>query len=267
MVEHGHHVGAGLLVALPALVAALVYLVAVPRSLRHGRWPWYRTASWLTGAAAVLVATLGPLEAAADTSFVAHAVAHVLLGMLAPLLLVLGAPVTLALRALPVRVARQLSRLLARRLLRVLTEPAVALALAVGGLWLLYLTPLYALSREQPVVHLLVHLHLVSAGYLLAAALVGPDPVRHRRSPAHRALVLVVAVAAHDILAKYVYGHPPEGVGPTAAQVGAMVMYYAGDAVEIATMVLLCAGWTRRSFRSSRVHPHHRPGDPAAPVP
>jgi putative membrane protein len=234
------------------VLAALAYLVAVPLAGRGRRWPWYRTASWLSGTAAVLVATVGPLEAAADTSFVAHAVAHVLLGMLAPLLLVLGAPVTVALRALPVSAGRRLSRLLTGRPLRWLTEPAVALVLAVGGLWLLYLTPLYALSREHPGLHLLVHLHLVAAGYLLATALVGVDPAPHRRSPGHRSVVLVAAVAGHDILAKYLYGHPPEGVGSAAAQLGSMVMYYAGDAVEVATMVLLCARWSRRTVRSPR---------------
>lgn len=252
MVEHVNHLVAGVPAALPAVVTALAYLVALPRTARGRRWPWYRTASWLAGTAAVLVATVGPLEAAADTSFVAHAVAHVLLGMLAPLLLVLGAPVTVALRALPVRAARQLSRLLALRPVRLLTEPVVASVLAVGGLWLLYLTPLYPLSHEHPTLHLLVHLHLVTAGYLLAAALVGPDPARHRRSPGHRAGVLVAAVAGHDILAKYLFAHPPEGVGPAAAQLGAMVMYYAGDAVEIATMVMLCADWSRRTSRSRR---------------
>ncbi len=267
MPEHGGHLGVGLLVALPTVVLAFGYLLALPRSSRRGRWPWYRTTSWLSGGAAVLIATVGPLEAAADTSFVAHAVAHVLLGMLAPLLLVLGAPVTLALRALPVRTGRRLSRLLARAPVRLLTEPAVALGLSVGGLYVLYLTPVYALSHEHPALHLLVHLHLVSAGYLLTAALIGQDPLRHRRSPAHRAVVLVVAVAAHDILAKHLYGHPLEGVGPGAGQLGAMVMYYAGDAVEITTMVLLCAGWLRRSHRDARASSTHPPQDAAAPVP
>ncbi|WP_375423910.1 cytochrome c oxidase assembly protein [uncultured Friedmanniella sp.] len=231
----------------------------MPEGQRPGRrvgrrgWPWYRAVSGLTGVTALLVATVGPLESAADTSFVAHAVAHVLLGMLGPLLLVLTAPVTLALRTLPVPAARRLSWLLARRPVRLLTEPSVAVALAVGGLWVLYLTPLYALSREHQVVHLLVHLHLLTAGYLLAAALVGPDPAPHRRSPAHRAVVLVAAVAGHDILAKYLYGHPPLGVATAAAESGAMVMYYAGDAVEVAMMVLLCADWARRGVKTPRV--------------
>jgi cytochrome c oxidase assembly factor CtaG len=32
-----------------------------------------------------------------------------------------------------------------------------------------------------------------------------------------------------------------------------MVMYYAGDAVEIATMVLLCARWSRHARRPARL--------------
>ena len=244
---------------VPALLAAAAYGVGLRRAGAERSWPWHRTACWLAGVLAVLGATTGPLEAAADRSFVAHAVAHVLLGMLGPLLLVCGAPVTLALRALPVSAARRLSRLLRRWPVRLLTEPVVAAVLAVGGLWLLYQTSLYTLSREHPGVHALVHLHLLGAGLLLASALVSPDPMPHRRSARHRATVLVATVAGHDILAKLLYASPPADVEDGPA--GAMVMYYAGDAVEVTLMVLLCAsgfraGWSahvrRRSPRSSR---------------
>jgi putative membrane protein len=92
-------------------------------------------------------------------------------------------------------------------------------------------------------VHLLVHLHLVLAGYLLPAVLVGRDPLPHRRPYAYRAAVLVAALAAHGILAKYLYTRPPLGVGAGAAEQGAMVMYYGGDAVELVVAVLLCRRW------------------------
>jgi putative membrane protein len=128
------------------------------------------------------------------------------------------------------------------RPLRVLTEPSVAALLDLGGLWLLYTTPLFALAQHQPVVHLLVHVHLVLAGYLLSAVLVGPDPLPHRRSPLHRALVLVAVMAAHGILAKHLYAQPPAGVG-AGAETGAMVMYYGGDLVELVLVVLLCRRW------------------------
>ena len=246
MAEHGPgHGEAGwptvLLVAV-ALVAVTAYLVAVRRSRVTSGWPWWRSACWVAGAGLVLGGTTGPLAEAAHHDFAAHAVGHVLAGMAGPLLLVLGTPVTLALRALPVAAGRRLSRLLACAPVRVVTAPAVAAVLDVGGLWLLYLTPLQALAREHEVVHLLVHVHLVLAGYLLTASLVGTDPMPHRPGPLHRAVVLVAAVAAHDVLAKLLYAHPPLGVG-SHAEAGAVVMYYAGDAVEVVVMVLLCRRW------------------------
>ncbi len=245
MPEHGSLVPSltALVVVVAALGATSGYLLAARR--QRGRRPWSpaRTACWLTGTAAVAAGSLGPVAALAHADFRAHAVAHVLVGMLGPLLLALGAPVTLALRTLPVASARRLTAVLRSAPLRLLTQPAVAVLLDLGGLWLLYRTPLLGWAHEQPGVHLVVHVHLVLAGYLLSAVLVGPDPLPHRRSHRHRAVALVAALALHGILAKSLYAAPPAGVDPGTAQAGAMIMYYAGDAVELALAVLLCRSW------------------------
>lgn len=58
-----------------------------------------------------------------------------------------------------------------------------------------------------------------------------------------RAGVLVAFVAAHSVLAKWLYAHPPAGVSPADARTGAQLMYYAGDVVDVALIVLLVAGW------------------------
>lgn len=228
------------------LIGVAGYLWGV-RADRLGGWPRRRIVLWILGSLAILAASAGPLEEFADTSFTGHMVTHLLLAMVAPLLLVLAAPVTLALRALPVRHARHLSRILASRPLRVLTNPVVAALLAAGGLWVLYTTDLYLLTHHDPVVHAVVHAHLLVSGYLFTAALVSPDPMPHRRSYRVRAAVLVLALAAHDILAKRLYAHPPAGVG--SPETGAMVMYYGGDAVELVVMIVLGAGWYRTAGR------------------
>lgn len=215
-------------------VAAVLYPVAVARSRR--RWPRHRTASWYAGLAA---ATAGLLLGRGD--FSTHAAGHLLLGMVAPLLLVLAAPVTLALAALPADRARRLVAVLRSGPARVLTSPAVAATLDIGGLWLLYTTDLYALAARHPAVHLAVQGHVLLAGYLFTAALVGIDPAPHRPRPAIRAVVLVLAAAGHAVLAKHVYASPPAGVGD--AETGAMLMYYGGDVVEVALAVLLCREW------------------------
>ena len=74
-------------------------------------------------------------------------------------------------------------------------------------------------------------LHVLAAGYLFTAAVVGVDPAPHRATPAVRATVLVLASAAHGILAKHLYA---DGWGS-----GAMVMYY-GDVIEVTLAALLC---------------------------
>jgi putative membrane protein len=204
-------------------VGGLAYPVGVARAAWRGHWPARRTAAWCAG---VLAATAG-ITLSGSTETAVHATGHVLLGMVAPLLLVMSAPVTLALRALPADRARVLTTVLRSRPARVLTHPLVAATLDVGGLWLLYTSRLHTVP--------ILGLHVLAAGYLFTAAVVGVDPAPHRALPVVRAAALVLASAAHGILAKHLYA---DGWGT-----GAMVMYYAGDVVELTLAALLCREW------------------------
>jgi putative membrane protein len=154
---------------------------------------------------------------------------------------------------LPVSAGRRLSRVLSGLPVRVLTEPAVGAVLSVGGHWILYTTDLYPSMHHQPLLHLLVHLHLFTAGYLFTVAIISVDPLPHRRSFLHRSIVVIMAMAAHDVLAKHLYAHPPAGVAPAAAESGSMIMYYGGDAVDLLLVVLLWLRWYRS--RAPRVAP------------
>jgi putative membrane protein len=244
--EHGHVAGAGpweIVVATALVAAAAAYAVALARTRGRSPWPPYRPVLWYLGLACVAAATLGPLAAAGRQSFTAHMAGHVLLGMLGPLLLVLAAPVTLLLRALPVARARTVSRVLRARWARVVAHPAVAGRRDAGGRWRLYATDLFHAMHASPLVGALVHAHVLLAGCLLTASLVGPDPSPHRASLRVRAVVLVAFVAAHSVLAKWLSAHPPHGVGAADALAGAQLMYYAGDVVDVALMVLLLAQW------------------------
>lgn len=259
----GHPAGPApaLLLLVPVLLVLLGgYLAAVAGAARRGRrWPWWRTAAWCAGVAMAATAILGP---STRPGFTAHMVGHLLLGMLAPLLLVIGRPVTVLLRALPVTAARGLTRALGSTPVRVLTHPVTALVLDAGGLWLLYTTGLYAAMGTHEGLHLLVHAHVFVAGYVLTAAVVGADPAPHRPGLAVRAATLVAFVAAHSILAKHLYGHPPEGVPAGQAQDAAMLMYYGGDLIHLVLIVMLCRRW----YAATRPAPAElpRPGDVAA---
>lgn len=246
----------GLLVLAVALVA---YLGGVRRLRAGDPWPAYRTGLWVAGLACVGAAWAGPLADAARTDFTAHMAGHLLLGMLGPLLLVLAAPVTLALRALPPARSRVLTRVLRSVPCRVVTHPVVAAVLNAGGLWLLYTTDLFGLMHHSPVWHVLVHTHVLLAGLVFTVAMIGPDPNPHRAGFRTRVVVLVLFIAAHSVLAKWLYGHPPTGVDPHDARVGAQLMYYGGDVVDLAILALLFAGW----YPGSRLRTRLLPGNPA----
>lgn len=252
MTSHDH-VGLAWLPFGVAGIALLLYAWGVWAASRRGRsWPRGRSLLWLTGTLVCLAAVVGPLaslaahspaaHSSATHSFSAHMVSHLLLGMLGPVLLVRAAPVTLALRALTPTAARRLSRLMRSWPVGWACHPVVAAAVDLGGLWVLYTSGLYGLLA-QPAVSVLVHVHLLVAGYLLATALVGVDPVRHRASYGSRAVVLVLFAAGHGILAKLIYARPPDGVSAAQAERGAMVMYYGGDAVHLIYLVLLGWAW------------------------
>ena len=66
-----------------------------------------------------------------------------------------------------------------------------------------------------------------------------------------RAVVLVLFIAAHSVLAKWLYAHPPAGVAPHDAHVGAQVMYYGGDVVDVLLIVLLFLS----HYRATRPRP------------
>lgn len=243
---HPHHDGNELvgqiMSALPFVIALFLYVYAVTLTQRRyrKRWPLYRIFCWFTGIICTAAAVIGPLAQLALVDFRAHMVTHLLLGMLAPLMLVLAAPMTLLFRILPVHRSRQVTRLLRSIPLRILGNPMVAALLNVGGLWLLYTTDLYILMHQNLLVHILVHVHVFLAGYIFTLSIIYIDPTPHRTSFTTRSIVLLLALAAHSILSKYIYANPPVGIAKSHAEIGGMLMYYGGDAIEILLIVILC---------------------------
>jgi putative copper resistance protein D len=84
------------------IVAVALYIKGVMVLTKRGdKWPIGRTISFAIGISAVDYATSGGLGLYAHFSFSWHMIAHMTLGMIAPIAIVLGAPITLALRTLP----------------------------------------------------------------------------------------------------------------------------------------------------------------------
>ncbi|ASN03596.1 cytochrome c oxidase assembly protein [Virgibacillus necropolis] len=241
-----------LLLALPFVLALVMYILAVVVSSRHQRsWPKYRTVYMTFGVLFAIIAVAGPLANRSHIDFTAHMFGHLFLGMLAPLLMALAAPMTLVLRTLSVPLARQLSRVLRSWPSRMFTHPAVALFLNIGGLWVLYTTSLYSLMHENILLHLIVHFHVFLAGYLFTVSIIYIDPMPHRVPFLYRAIALVIALAGHGLLSKYIYVHPPDGVPLEQAKIGGMLMYYIGDIIDVVLIFLFCLQW----FRATRPRP------------
>lgn len=248
---HIHENGTGIepiLLILFSLVIIIYIAAVVFSNRRYKKWSLYRTFFWILGTICAAFAVIGPMANRAHLDFTAHMVGHLLLGMIAPILLVLAAPITLALRTLDVQSARLLSKLLKSWPLRILSHPITASALNTGGLWILYTTGLYGLMHQNSLLHALVHFHVFIAGYLFTASMIYMDPAPHRFSFMFRAIVFTISLAGHDILSKYVFAHPPTGVTKEQAENGGMLMYYAGDAIDVALICILCYQW----FKATR---------------
>ncbi len=194
-----------LLLGSAAIVLAVLYLVGVRRLRRRGdAWPVGRTIGWLSGCAALLIATSSGIGRYGPAMFSVHMGEHMILAMLVPILLVLGAPVTLALRTLPTggRTGPPGPRewLLAgvhSTPARWLTHPLVSLPLFVGSYYGLYFSGLFPAALPEHGAHVFMNLHFLLVGVLFFWPLIGIDPAPRRLPAVARLGVVFASVPFH----------------------------------------------------------------------
>ena len=258
---HDQTSGTSWLVLLILLVPLIAYVAAAERERRRGRrWNAWRTVAFGVGIGLLAIAISPPITITAHHDLRGHMVQHLLIGMFAPLGLALAAPVTLFLRTVPVATGRKVASVLRSTWLHTVAHPLTALALNVGGMYILYLTPLYEISLSNPLVHIAMNVHFLAAGYLFVWSIAGPDPAPRRPTMAVRVVVLLAAVAAHAILGKLMYAHLyPRGTPFNADEIrgAAEMMYYGGDLAELLLAVALFATWyhRRRRMRQRGIRP------------
>ena len=189
------------------LVALYIKGVAVLKK-RGDSWPVGRTISFALGIAAIDLATSGGLGVYALFSFQYHMIAHMVLGMLAPIGLVLGAPITLALRTLPQGrthdergVRGTLLAALHSRYSGIITNPVVALALFDGSLFVLYFTDLFGNLMGNHAGHLFMNIHFLLTGFLFFHVIIGIDPNPRRIPHIVRMVMLFAAMSIHAFFA------------------------------------------------------------------
>ena len=178
---------------LVGVALAALYFVGVRRVRRP--WPPRRTAAFLSGCGVLVLSAF-----TSDSSFTAHMLEHVLIGMVAPVLLVLGAPITLALQASSRTSAGSLRRVLHSPVARVLTHPLVAWAIFGITLVVLVFSPLLEWSVRHDAVHALVHVHFLFAGCLFVATMLVIDPVPRPLPHGARLLAILFAIPFHAIV-------------------------------------------------------------------
>jgi putative copper resistance protein D len=192
---------------LITLVALYVKGVSILKK-RGDSWPVGRTISFALGIATIDFATSGGLGVYALFSFEYHMIAHMVLGMLAPIGLVLGAPITLALRTLPQGrtpeergVRGMLIAFLHSRYSILLTNPLTALALFDGSLFVLYFTKLFGNLMQSHAGHLFMTVHFLLAGFLFFHVIIGIDPNPRKIPHLVRIVILFAAMSIHAFFA------------------------------------------------------------------
>jgi putative copper resistance protein D len=194
----------GILIILVAL-----YIKGVVTLKRRGdSWPVGRTISFALGISALDFATSGGLGVYALFSFEYHMIAHMVIGMVAPIGIVLGAPITLALRTLPLGrtkdergVRGMLIAFLHSRYSVILTNPLTALALFDGSLFVLYFTDLFGNLMQSHAGHLLMNIHFFLAGFLFFHVIIGIDPNPKKIPHIVRIVMLFAAMSIHAFFA------------------------------------------------------------------
>jgi putative copper resistance protein D len=193
-----------LMIGLLVFAVALYIKGVMVLTKRGDKWPVVRTISFAIGISAVDFATSGGMGLYAHFSFAWHMVAHMTLGMIAPIAIVLGAPITLALRTLPQGrnpeergVRGTLLSVLHSRYSSIIVNPVGALVIFDGSLFLLYFTSLFGTLMNTHAGHLFMNLHFLLAGFLFFHVIIGIDPNPKRPPFLVRIVTLLAAMSIH----------------------------------------------------------------------
>jgi putative copper resistance protein D len=193
-----------LMIAILIVATALYIKGVIVLKKRGDSWPVGRTVAFASGIALIDFATSGGLGVYALFSFEYHMIAHMVLGMIAPIGLVMGAPITLALRTLPQSrdgqergVRTLVLSVLHSRYSKVLTHPLTALALFDGSLFVLYFTDLFGNLMQNHAGHFLMSAHFILVGFLFFNVIIGIDPNPRRYPHILRIVILFGAMSLH----------------------------------------------------------------------
>jgi len=258
--------------AVLSLLALVVYLAAVGKLTRSGvRWPWWRTVSWVIGAASLFAMTGTWLNGYSMELFSVHMTQHMVLSFVTPMFLLIGAPVTLALRTLPrgqgaAGAARALLlEALHSRFARAVSHPLFTVPLFLASLYGIYFTPLFDALMSSPGGHQLMLAHFVVVGLLFFGPILGQDPWPRTLSHPGRLLELFLPVPFHaffgvaimmaDALIVRTFAQPPAGWGVdtlTDQGVAGGVIWGFGELPTVLVLAVVFFSWASSEERRGR---------------
>jgi putative membrane protein len=154
-----------LLVIMPVVLLSF-HLLAAVRIRCTTRWSAWHIASFTAGTVLIVVSVLPPFADSAHHDLRGHMIKHLFLGLFGPRGLVFGAPRSLLMRSVPAKMTCVIMNILRTRPVRFLIHPFTAAFLDIGGMYLIYLTPLFGLTMTSPFLFVFVHVHFVLSGYL-----------------------------------------------------------------------------------------------------
>ncbi|HEY8179660.1 MAG TPA: cytochrome c oxidase assembly protein [Candidatus Limnocylindria bacterium] len=246
-------------------VATMAYLWAVRQVARRHRSnppPRWRTAAFLAGMGALVVALCSPIEAYEGQLFSVHMVQHMLLELVAAPLILLGAPMTLTLRVAAPGVRRGLLAVLHSRPVAVLTFPLLTWLAFAAVNWGWHFSTLYDQALENVPLHYVQHATFLVAALLFWWPVVGADPGRWRLPYPARLFYLFLAMPQNSFLGVALMSAPavlfphyltnlrPWGPSPIADQnLGGIIMWVFGDLVFLIAMGCVVAAWVRHEDR------------------
>lgn len=204
--------------------------------------------------ATAIIATQSGIASHDTTSFTAHVIQHLLLGMAVPLLAAMAAPVTLVLQAADPETRAVLRRVLKTSTMRILSLPLVGFVAFGASIVVLTFSSLLDLAARNDGVHLLVHVHLVLSGALFAWPLVSADPVPSRPSHAARLLLVLASVPFHAFVGVALLGagEPLFEAYPSLddQRRAAGILWGAGELFTVAVAAVVFRRWYRAEQRA-----------------
>jgi putative membrane protein len=245
------------------LVAAALYWLGGRRRVsapQHGR-----TAAFVLGLLAIVIAVDSPIDSLADKLFLAHMLQHVLLISVAPPLFILAAPWTRMWQPLPLRFRRTVARAIVvsprtrwlRRTAHAFAHPLCAWTLASATLVVFHVPALFDLTLRNDAVHQLEHSLFFCTGLLFWGAVFDSPPFRSGLGYPLRAafvtsgmlvgwlLAVVLAFARTPLYAAYAsLVHRPGGLAALADQrLAAGVMWVPGSLAYSIAIVVFAYRW------------------------